>query len=94
MKITDQNLRQLRSEALSAGDELQVELCNKALSGDVFAREECARVIENARAQEDEIRLCPRCGEPAHVYSCPMPQGFDPSRWRELSDDERLDIER
>lgn len=65
--ITDKQIRQLSSEAAQAGDLIQVDLCNIALSGEdsdgtgttlgtpctvEYARQACADVINNARAQE------------------------------------------
>ena len=47
----DADVRALRSEAGAAGDQEQVELCDRALAGDDAARAECAAVIADARAQ-------------------------------------------
>jgi hypothetical protein len=55
--ITDSTIRQLRSEAASAGDSAQVKICDQALAGDSEAREECERVISAAIAMmEPEAR--------------------------------------
>lgn len=43
-----QCVRELRSEAASAGDDAQVAICDRALSGDAKALEECVRVIQAA----------------------------------------------
>lgn len=47
--ITDEQIRSLRTEAGSAGDREQVEICTRALNGDRQARAECARVIGEAQ---------------------------------------------
>jgi len=55
--ITDEQILQLRAEAIRAGDFMQVSICNIALTSpsDVrVARVECARVIGDAEAQRDE----------------------------------------
>lgn len=44
----------LKSEALTAGDAAQVELCDRALAGDWAAWRECERVINAAKARADE----------------------------------------
>lgn len=46
---TDQ-IKALRSEAGVAGDSRQVELCDRALRGDLAALAACARAIAAARA--------------------------------------------
>jgi len=52
-EITDR-IRTLKSEAASAGDPEQFEVCNYALRGNTEALEECARVLSNAEAQQDD----------------------------------------
>lgn len=47
-RITDTQIRALRNEAGETGDLEQIEICDRALSGDEDAREECARVIADA----------------------------------------------
>jgi len=47
---TAKNINDLRTEAASAGDMAQVKICDRALSGDTEAIEECARVIAVAAA--------------------------------------------
>ena len=49
IEITDTQIEQLRTEAGQAGDNEQVEICNRALVGDTEARAECARVIAEAQ---------------------------------------------
>lgn len=50
--VEDGDIRRLRSEAASAGDDEQVELCDRALSAaDPFARTACSRAIVAARAE-------------------------------------------
>jgi len=55
--ITDEQLQALRSEAAAHGDEEQVAVCARAMAGDVEALDECARVIAEAAAQDDEMRI-------------------------------------
>ena len=55
-RITDADIRALRSEAAAAGDSKQVAVCDRALRGDKRARSECERVILDARAQLGESR--------------------------------------
>jgi hypothetical protein len=50
----DERIEALRDEAGQAGDLAQVALCNRALEGDQDARVECARVIDNAGASNDD----------------------------------------
>lgn len=52
-QITSAQIRQLSDEAAQAGDEAQVEMCQRALSGDRAALAECARVIADAAAQDE-----------------------------------------
>lgn len=52
--MTNDDIRILRAEAATAGDLEQVAICDAALSGDVGAHAECARVIDDAHAQDDE----------------------------------------
>lgn len=53
--ITTDQIRRLRTEALTAGDSMQAELCELALDLEqTEARAECARVINEAHAMEDE----------------------------------------
>ena len=47
--VTDKQIADLMAEAAEAGDLDQVALCNEALAGSQGAREECAKVIHNAR---------------------------------------------
>lgn len=47
--VTDEHLRALRAEAGEAGDEAQIELCDRALAGESSARRECVDVIEETR---------------------------------------------
>jgi hypothetical protein len=53
MDVTDEQIRALEIEAGAAGDEVQVELCRRALDGDDDARAKCGRAIEAARAMQD-----------------------------------------
>lgn len=41
----------LRAEALLAGDDAQVRMCDRAIAGDETARAACLRVIEYAAAE-------------------------------------------
>lgn len=50
-EIDYQQIRDLRSEAGTAGDLGMVEICDRALTGDIDAENECARVIADAAAQ-------------------------------------------
>ena len=49
--ITDEQIKQLRNEAGTAGDRKQVELCDRALQGDGAARRKCADVIAYAEGE-------------------------------------------
>jgi hypothetical protein len=49
--ITTSDIQALRSEAVQAGDEVQISVCNKALRGVRWAVAECQRVVDYARAQ-------------------------------------------
>ena len=53
ISISDEELEQLRIEAGAAGDEEQVELCDRALDGDRWALAKCAVVIFDALAQKE-----------------------------------------
>jgi hypothetical protein len=50
--ITVEQIETLRAEAASAGDTAQVAICDRATDGDDSAIAECARVINEARAQD------------------------------------------
>ena len=52
--VTDEQIAALRDEAAQAGDLDQVAICERALAGDAAARAECARVIDDAQAADDE----------------------------------------
>lgn len=58
--ITDRQIRQLRREAATAGDHLQVLICEIALASILddeivmIAREACARVIADATEQAEQ----------------------------------------
>ena len=52
--ITDEQIERLSDEAKAAGDSVQVDICERALSGDDEARGDCAEVINDARAMDDE----------------------------------------
>lgn len=47
-------IKTLAVEASAAGDAAQVAICRAALDGDVEALAECARVIDAARAMDDD----------------------------------------
>lgn len=49
--VTDDQIEALGVEAGNAGDDKQVELCRRALAGDERARERCADIIADAKAQ-------------------------------------------
>lgn len=51
--ITDSQIRNLRTEAATAGDAEQVAICDRALDGDEAAIRECERVIRAAQAMAD-----------------------------------------
>lgn len=51
---TDEQIRELRQEAASAGDSQQVRICDAALDGNDFARDDCAAVIAAARRRAEE----------------------------------------
>ena len=51
--LTDAQIETLLDEAAAAGDYDQAAVCERALEGDEGARGECARVISEARAQQD-----------------------------------------
>jgi hypothetical protein len=56
--LTDDMIRALRDEAGEHGDDEMVACCDDALSGlrgdnMIAARQECARAINDARAQDD-----------------------------------------
>lgn len=51
---TDAQIRALKAEAEWARDAEQVNICTQALAGDEAARAECARVIADAAAMDDE----------------------------------------
>jgi hypothetical protein len=53
MAVSDATIRQLRSEAVEAGDGPQVRLCDQALDGDAEARIECATAVLAARQEDD-----------------------------------------
>lgn len=53
LRVTDDQIEQLKTEAARAGDLEQVRICERALRGNVQAREECERVIRAAKAMED-----------------------------------------
>lgn len=56
MDITNEQIEALRSEA-AAGDEAQVAICERAMTGDDEARQECAGVIAEARAAMEDADL-------------------------------------
>ena len=45
-------IQSLKREAVAAGDQKQVDLCNLALDGDVVARAACLAAIDDAAAME------------------------------------------
>lgn len=47
--VTDRDIRALRDEAAEAGNEAQIQLCDRALGGDQRARARCERVIFDVR---------------------------------------------
>lgn len=48
--VTREDIIAYKSEAATAGDEKQVEMCEAALDGDADAYAECARLIREVRA--------------------------------------------
>jgi hypothetical protein len=60
--ITDEQILQLRAEAVTVGDFEMVRICDLAMeppitheiAGRLSSRAECARVISEAEAQQDE----------------------------------------
>lgn len=68
--ITNAQITALRNEAAEAGDLEQVTICNRALSGNDEARAECARVIADAEAMDNEApRYVVATGEDADEWS-------------------------
>ncbi len=53
--LTNDMVSALRRDAGSAGDTVQIELCDLALDGDISARAACAQAINSARALDDAI---------------------------------------
>lgn len=51
---TDERIAALRAEAESAGDMVQVAICDRALDGDDAAIVECVRAIAEAAARVDD----------------------------------------
>lgn len=51
---TVDQLETLRGEAARANDFLQVDLCDRAIAGDKDALLECAIVIDDAEARQDD----------------------------------------
>ena len=49
-EVTDAQIKQLQAEAGAHGDPEMHAICERALDGDAEAREECERVIREARA--------------------------------------------
>ena len=49
--VTNTQISQLRTEAATAGDADQVQLCDAALAGDSAARAACVAAIRDAEAQ-------------------------------------------
>lgn len=49
--MTTSDIQALRNEAVQAGDQVQIGVCNKALRGVRWAVTECQRVVDYARAQ-------------------------------------------
>jgi len=56
-------IRALRRAAAEARDEAQVLICDRALRGDAEAILECARVIEDARAEAEYQSTRPGAGD-------------------------------
>ena len=54
MTLADSTIIALRAEAGNAGDSEQVAICDRALTGETGALEECARVISAADAMGEE----------------------------------------
>lgn len=50
--VTSTQIEQLREAAVAAGDYKLVELCDRAQDGDEAALRECARLIEEAEADD------------------------------------------
>lgn len=53
-EISDEQIRQLSTEAAEAGDLAQVRVCERAMTGDERARLACAAIIRDAEAQRGE----------------------------------------
>lgn len=53
MKITEDQITELRTEAGEHGDLDMVAICDRAIDGDRTARERCAEVISDALAMND-----------------------------------------
>lgn len=41
-----------------------------------------------------EDGICPNCGEADHCYRCPKPENISKEKWQQMSDDERLEVEK
>lgn len=54
MRITDEQIEKLKTEAAEAGDLEQQQLCVRALDGDAFARGRCEAAIAAAQARLDD----------------------------------------
>lgn len=91
--IDDDDIRQLRDEAGTAGDLAQVRLCDAALDGDGHAWQECEEVIgyTRMRAAED----AENAGPAPHFHDatgtedtpcwCPAPGTYAPQASEENS---------
>lgn len=87
---TSEDIEALCAEAASAGDVAQVEVCQRALEGDADAIAECGRVIESARAMDDD-----RSGNLFAEYLADGWSVVDPAGGRWWPDDDaREEIER
>lgn len=53
-ELTEATIRALRVDAGFAGDEEQIEICNRAIDGDAEARRQCAEVIAEGLAQDTD----------------------------------------
>jgi len=53
--LDEEDITELRAEALAAGDESQVALCDQALAGDILGQLACAQAIAEAQVRVGEV---------------------------------------
>ena len=55
-QITTKQIKALLAEAIAAGDQKQVRICERALDGRIRAIAECTRIIQEAKANANASR--------------------------------------